>query len=42
MQNEWLEKYMCRLVVEKQFVPQDIQKLAEMKPKVLESWNPTY
>jgi bleomycin hydrolase len=42
MQNEWLEKYMFRLVVEKQFVPQDIQKLAEMKPKVLESWNPTY
>ena len=42
MQNEWLEKYMFRLVVEKQFVPQDIQKLAQMKPKVLKSWNPTY
>ena len=42
MQNGWLEKYMFRLVVEKQFVPQEIQKLLDMKPKVLKSWNPTY
>lgn len=42
MQNEWLEKYMFRLVVEKQFVPQHLQKYLEMKPKVLDSWNPTY
>ena len=42
MQNEWLEKYLFRLVVEKQFVPQHLLKYLEMKPKVLDSWNPTY
>lgn len=42
MQNQWLEKYMFRLVVEKQFVPQDVLELMDMKPKVLKSWNPTY
>jgi DNA-binding transcriptional MerR regulator len=42
MQNEWLEKYMFRLVVEKQFVPPHLLKYLEMKPKVLKSWNPSY
>lgn len=42
MQHEWLEKYMFRMVVERQFVPQGIQELLDMKPKVLKSWNPTY
>jgi bleomycin hydrolase len=42
MQNEWLEKYLFRLVVEKQFVPQHLRKYLDKKPKVLKSWNPTY
>ena len=42
MQNEWLEKYLFRLVVERQFVPQHLRKYLDMKPKVLKSWNPTY
>lgn len=43
MTDEWFEEYMFRLVVEKQFVPEDIQKiLREQKPELLPSWDPMF
>lgn len=42
MQQQWLERYMFRFVVEKQFVPEDLLPFLDKKPKVLKSWNPTY
>ena len=42
MQNEWLETYLFRMTIERRFVPENLLKLSEMKPKVLKSWNPTY
>ena len=42
MQQQWLERYLFRFVVEKQFVPEDLLPLLDKKPKVLKSWNPTY
>lgn len=42
MQDEWLETFLFRMAVERQFVPEDILPLLGRKPKVLKSWNPTY
>lgn len=42
MQQEWLERYMFRFVVEKQFVPESLLPMLDKKPKVLKSWNPAY
>ena len=42
MQNEWLETYLFRLVVERRFVPQKLVQMLNQKPKVIPQWNPTY
>ena len=42
MQNEWLETYLFRLVVERRFVPEKLIRMLDQKPKVIPQWNPTY
>lgn len=42
MQNEWLETYLFRMAVEREYVPEHILPLLDRRPKVLKSWNPTY
>ena len=42
MQNEWLETYLFRLVVERRFVPEKLIQMLNQKPKVIPQWNPTY
>ena len=42
MQNEWLETYLFRLVVERRFVPNKLVQMLNQKPKVIPQWNPTY
>jgi bleomycin hydrolase len=42
MQNEWLETYLFRLVVERRFVPEKLIPMLDQRPKVIPQWNPTY
>ena len=35
MTNRWFEEYMFRLVVDKQYVPQEMLKQYEQKPTIL-------
>jgi len=42
MTDEWFNEYMFRLVVEKQFVPQDVLKMLEQEPVMLPSWDPMF
>lgn len=42
MTDEWFNEYMFRLVVEKQFVPQDVLKMLEQEPIMLPSWDPMF
>ncbi len=42
MTDEWFNEYMFRLVVERQFVPEDILKMLEQKPVQLPAWDPMF
>ena len=42
MQNEWLETYLFRLVVERRFVHEKLIPMLNQKPKMIPQWNPTY
>ena len=42
MTDEWFDEYMFRLVVEKQFVPEDVLKMLEQEPIMLPSWDPMF
>ncbi len=42
MTDEWFDEYMFRLVVERQFVPEDVQKMLEQKPVQLPAWDPMF
>ena len=42
MTDEWFDEYMFRLVVERQFVPEDILKMLEQKPVQLPAWDPMF
>lgn len=42
MTDEWFNEYMFRLVVEKQFVPEDVLKMLEQKPVMLPAWDPMF
>ena len=42
MTDEWFNEYMFRLVVERQFVPEDVQKMLEQKPIQLPAWDPMF
>ncbi len=42
MTDAWFNEYMFRLVVEKKYVPADIQELMKQKPILLPSWDPMF
>ena len=42
MTDEWFNEYMFRLVVEKQYVPEDILKMIEQSPVQLPAWDPMF
>ncbi len=42
MTDEWFDEYMFRLVVERQFVPEDVLKMLEQKPVQLPAWDPMF
>ncbi|MBO4263985.1 MAG: hypothetical protein J5871_04835 [Bacteroidales bacterium] len=42
MGAEWLDKYQWRCVVEKRFVPADLQKRLAARPRRLPAWYPLY
>ena len=42
MTDEWFNEYMFRLVVEKKYVPADIQALLNQKPIMLPAWDPMF
>ena len=42
MTDEWFDNYMFRLVVEKKYVPADVQALLDQKPIRLPSWDPMF
>jgi bleomycin hydrolase len=42
MTDEWFEEYMFRLVVDKKYIPENIQKLLEQKPVLLPPWDPMF
>ena len=42
MSDKWFEEYVFRLVVEKKYVPEKLQKLSEQKPTMLPAWDPLY
>ena len=42
MTDEWFNEYMFRLVVEKKYVPADIQALLKQKPVMLPAWDPMF
>ena len=42
MTDEWFDEYMFRLVVERRFVPADLQKALDQKPVQLPVWDPMY
>ena len=42
MTDEWFNEYMFRLVVEKQYVPEDILKMLEQTPIQLPAWDPMF
>ena len=42
MTDEWFNEYMFRLVVEKKYVPADVQDLLKKKPVKLPAWDPMF
>ena len=42
MTDEWFNEYMFRLVVEKKYIPADIQALLNQKPTLLPAWDPMF
>ena len=42
MTDEWFNEYMFRLVLEKKYVPQDIQAMLHQKPILLPAWDPMF
>lgn len=42
MTDEWFDEYMFRLVVERQFVPEDVLKMLDQKPVQLPAWDPMF
>ena len=42
MTDEWFDEYMFRLVVEKKYVPAEIQALLKQKPTMLPAWDPMF
>ena len=42
MTDEWFNEYMFRLVVERRYVPADVQEMLKQKPIQLPVWDPMY
>ena len=42
MTDEWFNEYMFRLVVEKKYVPAELQSLLKQKPIMLPAWDPMF
>lgn len=42
MTDEWFNEYMFRLVVERRYVPADVQEMLKQKPIQLPAWDPMY
>ena len=42
MTDEWFDEYMFRLVVERRYVPADVQEMLKQKPIQLPAWDPMY
>ena len=42
MTDEWFNEYMFRLVVDKKYIPADIQALLNQKPILLPAWDPMF
>ena len=42
MTDEWFDEYMFRLVVERKYVPADVQEMLKQKPIQLPAWDPMY
>ena len=42
MTDEWFDEYMFRLVVEKKYVPAEIQAMLNQKPTMLPAWDPMF
>lgn len=42
MSDKWFSEYVFRIVVEKKYVPEKLQKLSEQKPILLPAWDPLY
>lgn len=42
MTDEWFDEYMFRVVVEKQFVPEDVMNMMKQQPIKLPPWDPMF
>jgi bleomycin hydrolase len=42
MTNDWFREYMFRLVIKKQYVPENILKILETQPTLLPPWDPMF
>ena len=42
MTDEWFNEYMFRFVIDKKYVPADVQKMLKQKPIMLPSWDPMF
>jgi len=42
MTDEWFDNYMFRLVVEKQFIPENLLEMTNQKPILLPAWDPMF
>ena len=42
MSDRWLDEYLFRLVVEKQYVPEKLAALSKQKPTLLPAWDPLF
>ena len=42
MTDEWFNEYMFRVVVEKQFVPEDVMEMMKQQPIKLPPWDPMF
>ena len=40
--DKWMDEYLFRLVVERRFVPERLQKLLTQKPILLPCWDPLF
>lgn len=42
MTDEWFNEYMFRFVIDKKYIPADVQKMLKQKPIMLPAWDPMF